>query len=300
MMREPAFARTASLGVAVVLLALPAASAAQGVQPPGALFVSEVSGSTVTLKWDPPTSGPVPDGYVLEGGLTPGSVLASVPTGLAAPIFTFVAPTGSFFVRIHSLSSGTRSGPSPEVPLHVNVPVTPGPPANLTGLVNGSSLALTWWNNFTVGPPASLLLDVSGGLSATVPLPLQETFSFPGVPPGTYTFRLRAMNGGGTSAASNPITLNFPGACSGPPLPPEAVIAWATGHTLSVVWGPAVSGPATTSFVVNVGGAFTGAVPVAARRVSGAVPPGVYTLSVVGVNACGASAPGSMRTVTVP
>ena len=117
------------LGAAMVIAAGPASSAAQAVQAPGGLFVSQVTGNTVTLRWDPPLGGPAPDGYVLEGGVTPGSVLASVPTGLSAPIFTFVAPTGSFFVRVHSLLGAARSGPSNEVPLHVNVAV----PAAIAG-----------------------------------------------------------------------------------------------------------------------------------------------------------------------
>lgn len=288
------------LGAAMTIAAGPASSAAQAVQAPGGLFVSQVTGNTVTLRWDPPLGGPAPDGYVLEGGVTPGSVLASVPTGLSAPIFTFVAPTGSFFVRVHSLLGAARSSPSNEVPLHVNVAVPAASPANLTGLVNGTSLALTWWNNFTDGPPGSLLLDVSGALNATLPLPLVDTFSFAGVPPGTYTFRLRAANAAGVSASSSPVTLTFPGTCSGPPAAPTAFTAYATGNILSGVWGPAVSGPATSSFVVNVTGAFNGSFPTTARTVSGTVPPGTYDLWIVGVNACGTSGPSSARTVTIP
>ena len=54
--------------------------------------------------------GPSPSGglagYVLEGGVDPRSVLASIPTGSSAPAFTFDAPTGAFFVRMHAMAPG--------------------------------------------------------------------------------------------------------------------------------------------------------------------------------------------------
>lgn len=300
MMRARIKTRCSRLLAVAGLLLLPWPGAAQTVEAPEGLYVAAVSGNTVTLRWDRPSSGPEPDGYVVEGGLAPGAVAASLPTGLATPIYTFAAPTGSFFVRVHSLLGGARSGPSNEVPLHVDVPVLPNPPANLTGLVNGSSIALSWWNNYTGGPPASLLLDVTGALTTTLPLPLAETFTFAGVPPGSYTLRLRAANAGGMSVASNPVTLTFPGACSGPPLRPEAFVAYAVGRTVFCVWGPAVSGPATTSFLVNVGGSYTGSIPTPARTISGSVAPGSYDLSIVALNACGASPPSTVRTVSVP
>ena len=61
--------------------------------------------------------GPAPTGYVIEGGIAPGEVLASIPTGSAYPIYTFTAPTGSFYVRVYTLAGTyavrlprTRSG----------------------------------------------------------------------------------------------------------------------------------------------------------------------------------------------
>ena len=65
--------------------------------PPSNLRAT-VTGNRVSLAWDASPSGAL-TGYVLEGGVTPGSVLASLPTGSTAPTFTFDAPTGAFFVR---------------------------------------------------------------------------------------------------------------------------------------------------------------------------------------------------------
>jgi trimeric autotransporter adhesin len=54
-------------------------------QPPTDLYAASITGNTVTLRFTPPTTGPAPTGYVLEGGLSPGETLAAIPTGSAAP-----------------------------------------------------------------------------------------------------------------------------------------------------------------------------------------------------------------------
>ena len=74
-----------------------------------------MTGNLVTLRWNAPLTGLVPTNFVLAGGVLPAEVLASIPTNSAAPIFTFVAPTGSFFVRVHTVSGVEQSGPSNEI-----------------------------------------------------------------------------------------------------------------------------------------------------------------------------------------
>ncbi len=185
-------------------------------QPPTSFYVSSVEGNRVTVRWTPPAVGPAPTGFVFEGGVSPGGVLARLPLGIL-PIFTLDAPTGAFFIRMHTLTAVGESGPSNEVPLYVNVAVPPSAPANLLGLVDGSSLGLTWRNTFGGGAPASAFLDVSGAVSASLPLGATESVSFAGVPAGTYTLRVRSTNAGGDGPVSNPVTLTFPGACSGAP-----------------------------------------------------------------------------------
>jgi hypothetical protein len=236
----------------------------------------------------------------MEGGVNPGEVLASLPTGSVAPTFTFVAPTGSFFVRVHALNGAVRSAASNEVQIHVNVPVAPSAPADLLGLVNGSTLALAWSNTYTGGAPTSLVLDVTGAVVTSLPLGLNDSFSFAGVPDGTYTLALRAQNAGGSSPSSNAVTLTFPGPCTGPPLTPTNLLAYRVSNTVFVDWAPAASGPAPTGYRLDVTGAFVGSFATAARAMSGTVGPGSYTLSVVATNPCGASAGTAPQTVVVP
>jgi YVTN family beta-propeller protein len=268
--------------------------------PPTGLYASLIAGNMVTLRWTAPAAGVPPTGYALEGGVNPGEVLASLPTGRTAPTVTFAAPTGTFHVRVHALAGAEKGAASNEIRIVVNVPEAPSAPANLLGVVNGADLSLAWRNTFEGGAPTALFLDVSGSLSATLPLPLADTFSFAGVPAGTYTLRLRAANASGLSGPSNPVTLTFPAACSGVPATPTNVVASRDGGLVTVLWESAPSGPAATTFVVNVTGSFVGSFPTTERALSGTVGPGSYTITVSGTNVCGASPPSAPQTVIVP
>jgi hypothetical protein len=66
------------------------------------------------------------------------------------------------------------------------------------------------------------------------------------------------------------------------------------------VWDPAATGPASTGFVVNVSGPIVASLPTTDRSVSGAAPPGAYTVIVIATNPCGSSAPAAPQTISVP
>lgn len=269
-------------------------------QPATGLFAYSVTGNLVTLRWTPPAVGPTPTSYVLEGGVNPGEVLASIPTNSPSPVYTFVAPTGSFHVRLHTLAGSSRSVASNEIRIHVNVPVTPSAPAGLVGLVDGSTVSLAWRNTHEGGEPTALLLDVTGAAVTTIPLGHTDRFSFAGVPGGTYTLRLRAANTAGSSVPSDALTLSFPGPCTGAPEPPASFLLYAVGNTVFAIWDPAPTGAAPTSYVVNVTGAFVGGFPTTGHALSSPVAPGTYSVSVTAINACGSSAATPIQSVTVP
>ena len=144
------------------------------VQPPNGLHVSALSGNQVTFRFHPSTLGPAATGFVLEGGITPGQVLASVPTGSDVPIFSIVAPTGSFYVRVHAIQGVNHSAASNEIRVHVNVPVPPSAPDMFRATEYGDSVVLSWRNTFAGGQPASLMLDVGGAAAAQIPLGLRN------------------------------------------------------------------------------------------------------------------------------
>lgn len=267
---------------------------------PTGLYASTIAGNDVTLRWNAPPNTAV-QGYVLEGGVTPGQTLATLPTGGVAPLFRFTAPSGAFYVRIRAVTGGVPGPPSNEVRIVVNTPAPPSAPADLLGLVNGDTLALAWRNTFQGGAQTGAILDVSGTLNTSLPLGMGESFSFAGVPPGTYTLSITAVGPAGTSAwSSAPLTLTFPGGCSGAPRVPTNVLARRDGNLVLLSWDNAAAGPAPTSYLVAVTGAFAGTFPTTARSLAGTVGSGTYNVSVQAVNACGQSAATAVVPVTVP
>lgn len=271
-----------------------------GLDTPSGLVTTSVSGNLVTLEWAPPEVGLVPTAYVIEGGISPGETLASLPTGGAAPRFTFVAPTGAFYVRVHAVADGARSGPSNEILLVVNPSAPPSAPAGLLGLVNGAGLALSWTNTFVGGAATSLWLTVDGSVTTVLRVPMGETFTYPNVPAGTYTIAVVAANAAGVSPPSNAVTLAFPGPCSGSPHAPTGVRAWRDGSIVSLSWTPPSDGPAVNHYVVRVSGAYIGSFTTTGRALSGAAAPGTYILDVAAANACGTGAASVGQTVIIP
>ena len=267
--------------------------------PPEGL-VAAVVGNIVTLRWTIPSGGPVPTNFVLEGGFNPGEVLASVPTGSAAPILVAAAPAGSFYLRVRALNGAFPSAASNEILVHVNVPVAPSAPANLLGLVDSTTLTLAWTNTYLSGAPTNVALIVSGALNGAAPLGLTDSFTFAGVPPGTYTLAIVATNASGASVPSNSVTLTFPAACSGPPQTVTNFAAYNEGRTLFVRWGHPVSGAAPTSYVLRATGTYVASMATPLKALSGAVPPGTYSLSVMAANPCGQSPGSAPLTVVVP
>ena len=166
-------------------------------------------------------------------------------------------------------------------------------------LAVGSRLQLAWTNATTGGTPTALLLHVTGALSLTVPLAPAQSFSYPAVPPGTYTFSTSAQNAAGTSPAANSVTLTFPGTCT-PPGVPTGFQATTAGNRVTVAWNSPAAGGAPDAYTLNVTGSFIGSVNTSERSLSGVVGPGTYTLAVVSTNPCGTSAATPAQTVVVP
>jgi hypothetical protein len=202
---------------------------------------------------------------------------------------------------MHSLLGTSQSGPSNEVPLHVNTTVTPSAPANLLGAVDGSNLTLAWKNTFVGGIPTNTFLRVTGDASVTIPLGPTETFTYSPVPAGQYSFEVLSANAGGVSAASNKVTLAFPGSCSPPQMPTKFLLS-VNGLRMGAIWDLPLAGPAPSGYTLNVTSpVFTGRVPnIRTTNIRAQVVPGAYTASLEATSACGASARTPTQTVVVP
>jgi hypothetical protein len=255
-------------------------------------------GNRLTFAWTPPAAGVVPTSYELRGGVGT-QVLASVPTGGGATQITLAVPDGTFFVRVVAAAGSARSLPSSDITVAVGTGGVPASPIGLLGSASNSALQLSWTNPLSGPLPTGALLQVSGSVTATIPLGASENFSFASVPPGTYTFRVASVAGGGVSPPSPPVTLTFPGTCTGAPNPPTAFSASTQGRVAYLDWLPPAAGEAVTGYVMSVTGAYVGSFQVATRTLAVPVPPGRYTITVSAQGLCGTSAPTPAQTVVV-
>lgn len=270
------------------------------VQAPTGLYIASVRGNVATLRWNPPQLGPSPDTYVMEGGVSAGQTLAQVPTGSAAPSFTITAPNGSFYLRMRSSQGGQLSLPSNEVRLHINSTLKPSAPTNVQGAVKGSALWLAWKNTFTGGTPTRLELDVTGPVTATLPLPLTEAFSLPsGLPKGTWTFRLRALNAAGSSSQSSSVSVTSPSTTCALPRVPVNFQVTKGGNVIHASWDTPSGGTPAASYQVTVTGTYNVGFPTSGLGFAAPAPGGTYNISVQAVNACGAGPATAFQTVVI-
>ena len=281
---------------------------ASALQPPTGLAVSALAGNTISVSWRAPLIGPAPTGYILEGGVRPGEVLATIPINSTTPNFTFAAPPGAYYIRLRTVAGAAVSRPSSEVRLYVGAYSGPTAPRSLSAYGRNSSVVLNWRNTFGGGEPTGMTVDVSqnGARVTSIPMPLTDTWSYDAVPAGTYAFTVRATNAVGTSGSSNSVTLTFPlSGCSSPGTPISFSFA-ATGRSVAAHWLAPTSGTAPTRYTVearlrnpNNSTTTLGAFPVTATTLSSPVGPGRYEVRVRSENICGNSGYTGWQSATV-
>lgn len=293
----------ARLFVAVVMTLAVVGTArgqAGGDAPTGLRVVRRV-GNTVTFAWLAPPAGVAPTGYLLEGAVSGDpQVLASVPTGGSATQITLTVPDGDFDVWVVAVNGGQRLGQSVPMRVAVNTLAFPSSPITVLASAAGDTLALSWTNTWSAATPTGLQLFVGGSVSTTLTLPVTEAFTVAGVPPGIYFFALTALNGSAPGGTTGTVQVTVPGVCGGPPNPPTAFSLSTQGGRVFVDWLPPASGAAVTSYVLDVSGAFTGALPTTSRSLAVPVGAGSYTVRVASVGPCGTSAFTAPQTVVVP
>ncbi|MCC6989651.1 MAG: hypothetical protein IT181_11670 [Acidobacteria bacterium] len=278
--------------------------------PPGAPTSVQASanGNTLNMTWGAPTSGAAPTNYTLIARTAAGGpVLGTAALGNVTS-FSAVAPNGVFVL---SLVATNASGTGPEsAGVSVTLPAVPAPPSaprTLAASVVGSTATLTWAAPASGGVVGNYVLAAGLTPGFAVPLgvlPLPATslsYAIPGIPPGTYYLRLQAQNAGGTSAASNEVTVTVaaPSAPGAPTLNTPVV----SGSTVTLSWTPG-GGGAPTSYVLTAltaGGVVLGSVPVTGASLSVPnVPSGSYLLRLVAVNSLGPSPASNTVTLVVP
>lgn len=177
--------------------------------------VALISGQRLTLTWNAPASGPVPDGYLVEAGTAAGqSNIAVLPVSTRS--FTFEpVPPGFYFLRVRSVVGAAQSAPSPDEMIVVGgAPAPPSAPRAFGATVTGSTVAFNWTAP-AQGTPTSYILEAgsAAGLSNVAVLNTgtpATSLVVPSVPAGRYYLRLRAANALGQSVPSAEYVLVVP------------------------------------------------------------------------------------------
>ncbi len=176
------------------------------VQAPQELRVSSIVGNARDLPLEGAVGRTDPTGFILEGGVAPGQTLVALPTGSAAPIFTWRLRTARSSSASRHRSRRTERHVERNAAARQGVPVPPSAPPGLQATVSGSSLHLAWTPTFAGAAASGAMLDVTGTLAARCRWRRRARLAA-GVPPGTYTMRLRSVNAGGSSVATAPVTI---------------------------------------------------------------------------------------------
>ena len=172
---------------------------------PTALRLS-VIGTRLMLTWNDAVSGGAPANYLVEAGTATGIAnIATLPAGSRA--FTYdPVPGGFYFLRVRGQNGTGIGAPSNEVMLVMGgVPAPPAAPRRVGAVVAGSTVTLNW--SAPAGPVTGYVIEAGSatGLSnlAVLPIGAVTTISFPGIPPGIYYVRIRALNAQGRSVVSD-------------------------------------------------------------------------------------------------
>lgn len=194
---------------------------------------------------------------------------------------------------------------APTVAAWMRDPGPPDPPTNLTALVSGSAVTLTWAAATGGGTAADFELAVGSAPAAEDHgrfVLAGPSFTFPSVGDGRYYARLRSRGPGGVSAFSPEIVVDVGAQCQPPG--PAAVSASVAGRVVTLQW-LALDGTGPTTYLVGVGrtsggldlgiadlGPLTG--------ISVPAPAGRYFVRVAGRNACGLGPISGEIAVAVP
>jgi hypothetical protein len=277
-------------------------SASPGV-PQG--FTASAAGNTVTVAFGAPSGGPVVGGYLVEGALNPtfSPMLFSVPV-MNPGVYSGALGNGTYYFRIVTVSpSGQRIAATAGRMVVVGPPPPPPPGApTLSGDALTNPVALRW-SPGAGGAPTSYTVvagTTPGGSELVVAGMGLATAITANAPVGTTVYvRVIASNAGG-SAVSNELQIRLTGA--GVPEAPVLAPASVSGNVVGLSWTPRGGAPTSYVVVARAPGspAIIGSAPVSGTSVSVPAPRGTYIVSVVAMNAAGASPESNAVTFVVP
>jgi glucose/arabinose dehydrogenase len=273
-----------------------------------------VVGTTLQLDWDVPADAQGLVGYAVEAGSGPG--LANYARALV-PAQTLTiqrVPPSTYHLRVRAITSSGDGPSSNELVVIIGETaapcVSPSAPIALAGQALGTTLNLAWRAPATGNAPSRYVIQAgsTSGASDIAAIPIDGSFtSIAGAAPnGTFFFRVIAINECGISEPSNEISVTVGGPLPPVPGPPTSVTSEVVGSRVTLTWSPPVSGGPVVSYVIAVRDAAGNALAALGTGNAASflsqdnVPPGVYLVTVQGVNAAGAGPPSEVVTVRVP
>lgn len=209
---------TKRLLLSLLLVSLAASAVHALVPEPPTNLTATVTGNTVTLTWQPPTTGGAPLAYIVEASLSPGGPIIAVFAVDDTSMIATSVPNGVFYVRVRSANADGVGAASNEV--LVAVPngggacgTAPSAPSGLTQTVTGDQVTLNWSASVGGCPATGYVIQAgsSPGASNLAVINVGQTTSLSvGAPAGTYYVRVIATNAAGGSIASNEVVVVVP------------------------------------------------------------------------------------------
>ena len=273
------------------------------------MLAQTAQAGTVTLAWDPPTSGTPPQGYAVAWGSQSGVYASYVDVGLATShTFNNLVDGQTYFFAAFAYISGTPSAASNEVRVG-GCTSAPGAPTNLIGQVSSSTVSLQWQPPGGDAPRGyQVQVGSSPGASNLANIPVVTTSLQGTASAGTYFIRVVSVNDCGSSPVSGEVSVTVGGGNGGgkkaPGAPRNPKKQVFSGGLVTLSWDPPSTGDAPETYFIEVQdhrGNGLGNVDIGgpATTVSGRVPPGTYHVRIRGANSGGVGPATAMVTVIV-
>jgi hypothetical protein len=193
-------------GTAVVHAAAPG--------PPNGV-AAVISGNTVSVTWQIPSTGSPPLGYLVEAALSPGGSTIAAFLVIEPTLVLSAVPDGVYYLRVRAGNAEGLSAPSTEVVVSVpggtTCPSPPPPPSGLSASVAGTVVTLTWGSASTGCAATGYIVQAGSapGLSDLAVFTVGGATSLSvSAPPGTYFVRVVATNAFGGSVGSDEVIVN--------------------------------------------------------------------------------------------
>jgi glucose/arabinose dehydrogenase len=184
----------------------------------------------------------------------------------------------------------------------------PAPPSNLQAVTTGPNAFVEWTAPNGGALPQFYVLEAGSAPGTTnlgaYPIAGSPVF-VPGVANGTYYLRVRSVNSGGASNASNEVGAVVKGNCTAAPPAPTNVQATVVGGLVTLQWGLPTTSDGPTALTIEVGSRSGVAdlllAPVAytLRSLTGNAPAGTYYVRMRSHNNCGSSGSSSEIVIVI-